>query len=139
MSLETELQTNTQTMIVLIDAIKNLTKQFFVDGDIAPIVLTSADYDTPIATHQEFVATVSVPALKEAARNTVLSEIQDKLIATTELPAEVVDYAVVAKAITDTFQVNRELVIATLAKYGAKKGPQLKVEDYADFVEDLLA
>ena len=50
-----------------------------------------------------------------------------------------IDYAQVAKAITDTFKVDRAKTIAALAKFGAAKGPQLKVEDYAAFLKELAA
>jgi len=50
-----------------------------------------------------------------------------------------VDYAQVAKAITDTFKVDRAKTIAALAKFGAAKGPQLKPEDYAAFLKELAA
>ena len=44
-----------------------------------------------------------------------------------------------AAAITSTFKVDKAKVIAALAKFGAAKGPQLKVEDYAAFLEELAA
>ena len=50
-----------------------------------------------------------------------------------------IDYAQVAKAITDTFKVDRAKTIAALAKFGAAKGPQLKPEDYAAFLKELAA
>jgi hypothetical protein len=54
-------------------------------------------------------------------------------------PSNTVDYAQVAKAITDTFKVDRAKTIAALAKFGAAKGPQLKPEDYAAFLKELTA
>jgi hypothetical protein len=48
-----------------------------------------------------------------------------------------VTYDMVAKAITDTFPKDRAKVMAALAKFGAAKGPQLKVEDYAAFLAEL--
>jgi len=48
-----------------------------------------------------------------------------------------IDYAQVAKAITDTFKVDRAKTIETLAIFGAQKGPQLKPEDYAMFLKVL--
>ena len=54
-------------------------------------------------------------------------------------PSNVIDYAQVAKAITDTFKVDRAKTIETLAMFGAAKGPQLKVEDYAMFLEVLTS
>ena len=53
-----------------------------------------------------------------------------------EQPAEVA-YADVAKAITTVFLVDRQKVIAVLAKFGAKKGPELKKADYAAFLAEL--
>lgn len=60
---------------------------------------------------------------------------------TTSTPATTagIDYAQVAKAITDTFKVDRAKTIEALAKFGAAKGPQLKVEDYAAFLKELTA
>ena len=61
---------------------------------------------------------------------------------TTPSPAglsNVIDYAQVAKAITDTFKVDRAKTIEALAKFGAAKGPQLKPEDYAAFLKVLTA
>ena len=55
----------------------------------------------------------------------------------TASPSNVIDYAQVAKAITDTFKVDRAKTIEALAKFGAAKGPQLKVEDYAAFLKEL--
>ena len=48
-----------------------------------------------------------------------------------------IDYAVVSKAITDTFPKDREKVLSALKKFGAAKGPQLKPEDYAAFLAEL--
>ena len=58
---------------------------------------------------------------------------------TTSTPATTagIDYAQVAKAITDTFKVDRVKTIAALAKFGAQKGPQLKPENYAAFLKEL--
>lgn len=60
---------------------------------------------------------------------------------TTSTPATIggIDYAQVAKAITDTFKVDRAKTIEALAKFGAAKGPQLKPEDYAAFLKELTA
>ena len=57
----------------------------------------------------------------------------------TASPSNVIDYAQVAKAITDTFKVDRAKTIEALAKFGAAKGPQLKPEQYGDFLKELAA
>jgi hypothetical protein len=56
--------------------------------------------------------------------------------AVVEAPAAV-EYAQVAQAIIDSFKVDRTKVIAALGKFGAKKGPELKVGDYAAFLAEL--
>ena len=48
-----------------------------------------------------------------------------------------IEYAQVAQAIIDSFKVDRANVIAALGKFGAKKGPELKVGDYAAFLAEL--
>ena len=53
-----------------------------------------------------------------------------------EAPAAI-EYAQVAQAIIDSFKVDRTKVIAALGKFGAKKGPELKVADYAAFLAEL--
>jgi len=59
--------------------------------------------------------------------------------AVVEAPAApaAIEYAQVAQAIIDTFKVDRAKVVATLGKFGAKKGPELKKEDYAAFLAEL--
>ena len=56
--------------------------------------------------------------------------------AVVEAPAAI-EYAQVAQAIIDSFKVDRTKVIATLGKFGAKKGPELKPADYAAFLAEL--
>lgn len=51
--------------------------------------------------------------------------------------APTIDYAQVANAITTVFKTDRAKVINALAKFGAAKGPQLKVADYAEFLKEL--
>ena len=51
--------------------------------------------------------------------------------------AEPVTYYQVARAISAAVKTNRDHVVATLAKFGAKKGPELKAAQYADFMKAL--
>ena len=53
-----------------------------------------------------------------------------------ESPSEIT-YDQVSKAITEKVKTNRDHVVATLAKFGAKKGTELKAEQYAEFLEAL--
>jgi len=59
--------------------------------------------------------------------------------AVVEAPAApaAIEYAQVAQAIIDAFKVDRAKVVATLGKFGAKKGPELKPADYAAFLAEL--
>lgn len=52
---------------------------------------------------------------------------------------EPIAYATVAEAITEMVKKNRDHVVATLAKFGAKKGPEVKAEDYPAFMAALGA
>jgi len=57
----------------------------------------------------------------------------------TSVSTPTIDYAEVAKAITNTFKADRAKTIAALAKFGATKGPQLKPEQYGDFLKELAS
>lgn len=54
-----------------------------------------------------------------------------------ESPSEALSYDVVSKAITDKVKSNRDHVVATLAKFGVKKGTELKAEQYSEFLAAL--
>lgn len=54
-----------------------------------------------------------------------------------EPPSDVVDYAVVSKAITEAIKKDRQKVVETLSKFGVKKGPDLKAEQYTAFLKAL--
>lgn len=51
-------------------------------------------------------------------------------------PSEI-SYDTVSKAITEMVKADRPRAIAALTKFGVAKGPQLKVEQYADFLAEL--
>lgn len=48
-----------------------------------------------------------------------------------------IEYPQIMKAITDVVKVDRARAVAALEKFGAKKGTELKVEDYAAFLAAL--
>jgi len=86
-------------------------------------------------------ADIPAPAKAEVAppKPTTTPEIIPT-VSTTTTPAgssNTIDYAQVAKAITDTFKVDRAKTIEALAKFGATKGPQLKPAEYAAFLKEL--
>jgi hypothetical protein len=51
--------------------------------------------------------------------------------------ATTITYEQVAKAITDGVKADRAKVVAALAKFGAKKGTELKTEQYAEFLAEM--
>ena len=57
----------------------------------------------------------------------------------TSATSPTIEYAQVAKAITDTFKTDRAKPVAALAKFGAANGRQLKPEDYAAFLVELAS
>jgi len=93
----------------------------------------------PVQAKAEVAPPKSPPTQKPVEHTT--APLTSPVPETTSTPVTIggIDYAQVAKAITDTFKVNRAKTIETLAKFGAAKGPQLKVEDYAAFLKELTA
>lgn len=53
-----------------------------------------------------------------------------------ESPSEIT-YDTVSAAINAGVKADREKVVAALAKFGAKKGPELKESDWAAFVKEI--
>lgn len=128
MSLEQELARNTEAVIALTAALTARTvvveapteKMSQALAKVKPPKLVAVS-DTP----------VEVPVSPPDTATTTASE--------TSATTPTIDYATVAKAITDTFKVDRVKTIEALAKFGAAKGPQLKPEDYAAFLAELAA
>lgn len=119
MSLEQALERNTEMMADLIRALEG-----FQPATQAP-AKTEVAPPKPV----EPVATPVAQETKVAKPETAQVSPSDAAI----------EYAQVAKAITDTFKIDKVKVVAALAKFGAAKGPQLKVADYAAFLEELAA
>lgn len=119
MSLEQALERNTEMMADLIRALEGFQ---------------------PVAAPQEVP---QIPKLRPKADTPITSEEKPSAVTvtTTSTPAatDTIDYAQVAAAITSTFKIDRAKVVAALGKFGAAKGPQLKVEDYAAFLQELAA
>jgi len=123
MSLEQALERNTEMMKDLIRALEGF--QTMIN---TPVIYTEAP---PVPKPQP---TAPVTATPPATATVATPE-------TTSTPATTagIEYAQVAAAITSTFKIDKAKVIAALAKFGAAKGPQLKAEDYAAFLEELAA
>jgi len=122
MSLEQALERNTEMMKDLIRALEGFQPMAAAPQEAPPVPKLRPKADTPTTSEEK----PSVPPVTSSPATT--------------LPQAVgIDYAQVAAAITSTFKVDKAKVIAALAKFGAAKGPQLKVEDYAAFLEELAA
>ena len=137
MSLEQELARNTAAMIALTAALSHRFPEVApvtiaeIDRLVAPgipVVHTSA----PVVTGAEWAALQEKEVPKSASSALAATP------ATPPAPAAI-EYAQVAKAITDVFKVDRAKVVAALALFGAAKGPQLKAGDYAAFLVELGA
>ena len=127
MSLELELQRCTAALEAL-TAVLGKTAIFPVIDTIFPVIDTTPAEVVPPKPQAAPAATPSATVTAPAKTGTV-----------TVSPSDVIEYAQVAKAITDVFKVDRAKVIEALAKFGAAKGPQLKAEDYAAFLKELAA
>ena len=128
MSLEQALERNTEMMADLIRALDGFqtliskpVSQWEWEAPPVPKLRPKAD-TPPTSEEKPSTATTATPE-------------------TTSTPATTagIEYAQVAAAITSTFKIDRAKVVAALAKFGAAKGPQLKVEDYAAFLQELAA
>ena len=125
-------------------AIRELTAFLRQNAKTAPAPWTGGDTIT---------ATAGLPTLTLTAAQPPVSIIEETERAAPEVaytlpalqPREVVaepevaaiEYAQISKAITTAFVKDRSAVVAALAKFGAKKGPELKVSDYAAFLAEL--
>lgn len=132
MSLELAIQENTDTMKQLIAVWNQLTAQAQTikpeNGITAGgVVLQPAQAEKVEAPK---------PAPTPAATATVAAAAPEVAAAS---PSEPLAYATVSKAITDMVKLNRDKAVAVLAQFGAKKGPDLKAEQYADFMAALAA
>jgi hypothetical protein len=132
MSLEAVIQENTDTMKALIAALT-------ATGNAAA---SSAAVPKPDAAKTAAAASGSTTAKAGAAgapANTAGESDPSAASAAAGAQAstaagEPITYDVVSKAITDGVKTDRAKVVAALAKFGAKKGTELKVEQYADFL-----
>jgi hypothetical protein len=118
MSLEQALERNTEMMADLIRALEGFQPAAQQEAPPVPKLRPKTEGST--------IPTTPTPAAIATSTETS---------ATTQT----IDYAQVAAAITSTFKIDKAKVIAALAKFGAAKGPQLKAEDYAAFLDELAA
>jgi len=133
MSLEDKIGELTAAVNALTAALAHLSTPTMLTG-VKPWV--SEVIPVPEKAKAEVAPPKSPPTQKPVEHTRVLSTSPASGTSATTLT---IDYAQVAKAITDTFKVDRAKTIETLAKFGAQKGPQLKPEDYAAFLKELTS
>ena len=140
MSLEQELARNTAAMTALTAALRQYLDAPVTAAEISRFITSDVpDCDipvrqVPVVTAAEWAALKETDAPKSKAASSAPAATP-----ATPVAAAAIEYAQVAKAITDVFKVDRAKVVAALAKFGAAKGPQLKAEDYSAFLMELGA
>lgn len=93
----------------------------------AVVAKVSAPVQQAIAAAKLPAEPVTAPAPEPTAETIVVTE------------AAAVTYDDVSNAITAMFKIDRNRIIATLAKFGVKKGPELDPSEYAAFIAELNA
>jgi hypothetical protein len=129
MSLEQALERNTEMMADLIRALEGFQPVAAAPQEAPPIPKLRPKAEAPEPSAKPEVPTTTITATAPTTLGAPTPTETTKAI----------DYAQEAAAITSTFKVDKAKVIAALAKFGAAKGPQLKVEDYAAFLEELAS
>jgi dihydroneopterin aldolase len=134
MSLETELAKNTAALAAMTEALTTL--RIILETPTAPVA------DLPV------FAEVVVEDIYKVATERIMADpfpiIEEvveapKPTTPTDVGTATISYAEVAAAIVSTFKADRNKTVAALAQFGAKKGPELKPEDYAAFLSVLTA
>jgi hypothetical protein len=127
-------------------AIRELTAFLRQNAKTAPAPWTGGDTITATAGLPTLTLTAAQPPVsiveetEHAAPEVAytLPALQPReAVAVAEPEVAVIEYAQISKAITTAFVKDRGAVVAALAKFGAKKGPELKVSDYAAFLAEL--
>jgi dihydroneopterin aldolase len=134
MSLETELAKNTAALAAMTEALTTL--RIILETPTAPVA------DLPV-----FAEVVVEDSYKKAAEKImdepfpIIEEVVEvpKPTTPTDVGTATISYAEVAAAIVSTFKADRNKTVAALAQFGAKKGPELKPEDYEDFLNLLTS
>jgi hypothetical protein len=134
MSLETELAKNTAALAAMTEAL--ITLRIILETPTAPVV------DLPV-----FAEVVVEDSYKKAAEKImdepfpIIEEVVEvpKPMTPTDVGTATISYAEVAAVIVSTFKADRNKTVAALAQFGAKKGPELKPEDYAAFLSVLTS
>jgi hypothetical protein len=126
MSLEIELAKNTAALAAMTEAL--ITLRIVLETPAAPLL------EIPVVVEEEDV--YRMVAKKIIAEPLPIIEVIEapKPTTPTDVGTATISYAEVAAAIVATFKTDRAKTISALASFGAKKGPELKPEDYEDFL-----
>lgn len=136
MSIEAAIAENTSAIKELIGVWAKLLAQ----GKSINTRVESGEVETVTAgTERIPVAKAKVEAPKpvDAPSGATAPAGQTSTTTDTKSTTDEIEYATVAQAINDAVKADRPRAIATLAKFGAKKGPDLKPEQWADFLKEL--
>jgi len=123
MSLETELAKNTAAVAAMTEAL--ITLRIVLETPAAPTL------EIPVVVEEDVYQMVAKKVMAEPIIEVVEAP---KPTTPTDVGTVTISYAEVAAAIVATFKTDRAKTIAALAQFGAKKGPELKPEDYAAFL-----
>jgi hypothetical protein len=140
MSLEKEISGLTAAVRELVSVLTHRTVTASAADTSSVTVSVAPAVPVDLMTPAEKAGTSAAPEIKydlpPLEPREVVAEPAEPPAEPAEQPAEVA-YADVAKAITTVFLSDRQRVVAALAKFGAKKGPELKKADYQAFLAEL--
>ena len=122
MSLETELAKNTAAVSAMTEAL--ITLRIILETPTTPAAVAEPDVYQMVA---KKIMDKPLPVIEEVVE-------APKPTTPTDVGTATISYTEVAAAIVSTFKADRNKTVATLAQFGAKKGPELKPEDYAAFL-----
>ena len=139
MSLEQELVRNTEALIALTAALGKGTPVDVITTKVvkAKAEVKEAEAPKPVAAVVAVTppeVSVSSAPVATAASPVATAPLTTSPASVTNATTPTIEYAQVAAAIVATFKVDRVKVIDALSRFGAAKGPQLRPEDYAEFL-----
>ena len=124
MSLESRIEENTAAILALTAALLAQGATSPKPRAVAPAASGQTTAEVVKAAVPESTTSAPAPAAVSAAPAAPASTAAPKAVT----------YEQVAKAITECVKLDRAKVVAVLAQFGVKKGPELKPEQYAEFV-----
>ena len=133
MSLEDALKENTEAVRSLTAAIQALAaNDTLVQKETkAPKSAPTTEKDAPTP------STATAPVVPESKAENSGTDAQSAATEQPDSTAADVTYQQVADAFLSVFKADREKGLAALKTFGVKKAPELKPEQYADFIAEL--